>query len=286
MTGFFYPVIREDPNFAGSLGAGFSLAEYVRTQIRRREDTKVKIYFNGEDVSSEAETSRQAAKEFFKISGIKQGVDIFHQFKIPISCGLATSGAGALGVVYGLNENFDTSFPPVKLATLAHIAEVKQKTGLGSVIAQYKGKFEVRVKAGSPKIGKVRRFRSNAEFALLMFGRIETKDILSSKQRLRVIKRSFGKKHKKLAKQFSIEHFMNLSQQFAIESGLLPSFLQKPLEKAHDIGLLGSMLMLGRGVFLFGKDLKEKLQKLLPRLPKTPNFSLISQVDNRGVTKK
>lgn len=283
VTGFFFPVIKKDPNRSGSLGAGFSLEEYIKTQIRPRDDSKIKVYFNKNDVTSAAGTSKQAAKEFFKLSGKQEGVDIFHTFTVPISCGLATSGAGALGVVYGLNEFFDTSFSPTKLATLAHIAEVKQKTGLGSVIAQYKGKFEVRVKAGNPENGKVKRFQSNAKCALLIYDQIETKGILGSKQRLREIRQGFGEKHTKLMKHFSIEQFIDLSYQFATETNLLTPFLQNILEKARNLGLNGSMLMLGNGVFLFGKKLEENLQTLKQTLANKPNHSFIAKVDNKGI---
>lgn len=283
ITGFFYPKIRSNIHYTGSLGAGFSLKEYVRTRVQKRNDKKIRIFFNGENVTSRAHTSLQAANEFFNAHGEEMGIDIFHQFDVPTSSGLATSGAGALGVVFALNEEFNTSFSDVKLATLAHIAEVKQKTGLGSVIAQYKGQFEIRMKAGAPNNGKVKRITRNVKCGILGFDHMETKNILKSTQQLQRIRKAFGRKHKKLANSFSIRKFTRFSQQFARESGLLTPFLQNLLGKARERGLHGSMLMLGDGVFLFGNNLEQKLERLKKMTNKVVQTAFVSQISNKGV---
>lgn len=283
ITGFFFPVLRENVHHTGSLGAGFSLSEYVQTWTTKREDDRVRVFFHGQPATLKAITSKEAAREFFTQANLRGGVNIYHRLEVPISCGLATSGAGALGVAFSLNKMFETSFSKEELATIAHIAEVKQKTGLGSVIAQYRGKFEIRTKAGSPQIGEVKRIACDAKCAVLVYGRIKTQQVLGSKQKVQKVKQAFGKKHTKLAENFSIKRFTTFSFQFAEKSGLLTPFLRKLLEQAKNIGLHGSMLMLGQGVFLFGHNLEEKVRTLIEKTSEKPKALIIRDICNTGV---
>lgn len=286
VTGFFYPIIKDNPLESGSLGAGFSLTKYVYTEVKLNNDSKIRVFFNDKEVTDQACTSYVAAKELLNYIGEKRGVIIKHKFEIPIGCGLASSGAGALGVVFGINEELDIGLKRIELAKFAHIAEVKCKTGLGSVIAQYDGMFEIRIKAGSPGLGVVLRFPVKENVAILVYGEIETKKILSSKNALKRVKYAFGEKHLELLKNFSVENFCRLSRDFATQSGLLSEHLKYLLNKASYLGLNGSMLMLGDGVFLFGEDLNKRVKKLLDQLDKNmrPRTIIFAEIDNYGVT--
>ncbi len=287
VTGFFKPIIRDDPTVSGSLGAGFSLKRYVYTRVKILDEPVIRVFFGGRDVTKEACTSYTAAKYLLDTVGKDVGVEIYHEFEIPIACGLASSGAGALGVVFAINDELKLGMSRNELAKIAHIAEVKCRTGLGSVIAQYEGMFEIRLKEGAPGIGKVARFPVRESVAILVFGPIETKKILSSKEALERVIRAFGNKHYELLENFSVENFCKLSKQFAIEAGLINDRLLLLLRKAGEYGLYGSMLMLGDGIFLFGDDLETKLQKLITSLDNTfrPKYIMFTEIDNVGVSK-
>ena len=286
ITGFFKPVITDDPMKSGSLGAGFSISRYVYTKARKLSTEHIKIYFNNIERTNEACTSLRAAMILLNKFNISGGVAIYHDFEAPIGVGLATSGAGSLGAVFSINSLFNLGLNKVELARIAHAAEVQCKTGLGSVIAQYEGMFEIRLKAGAPGIGRVARFPYREKVAILIRGKISTRDVLSSQDAIHKVIKAFENKHVDLANNFSIEKFCNLSRNFALSSGLMTRWVKNVLSESEKFDLLGSMLMLGEGVFLFGEDLDYRIEKLLSKFSKSekPKSIIITNIDNDGVT--
>ncbi len=283
VTGFFRAHLHENPLYAGSIGAGFSFQTYLKTTVKINELGEIRIFINGEEKTEEAKTSYTAAEQFFERCEIFEGVDIFHEVPAPIGCGLATSGAGALGVVFGLNELFGMGINKVELAQIAHVAEVENKTGLGSVIAQYEGQFEIRLKPGAPGIGVVKRIPVDAEVAIIVFGEIPTPEILKSEEKIKKIENAFDNKNEILASAFSIEKFCELSLDFAKRSGLLTRRGERILEIAKKYDLIGSQLMIGDGVFLFGDDLRTKIKRILGEIEEKPIKVIVSGIDNIGV---
>lgn len=287
ITGFFRPEIKDDPYQTGSLGAGFSVEKYVFTEIKRLKIPDIKIFFGSNEVSNTACTSYYVAKTIKEKYEITEGFEVRHIFEVPIGCGLATSGAGALGTAFALNNEFSLNIDRVKLAQIAHIAEIKCKTGLGSVIAQYEGMFEIRLKAGAPGIGKVARIPIVEEIAILIYGPILTKEILSSSEKLQKVSQAFGEKNLTLLEKFSVEKFCELSFSFAVESELMLNKIRHILDIAQKYDLYGSMLMLGEGLFLFGDNLEMKVKKMIDSLGKDfrPKNVILTKIDNRGVEK-
>ena len=283
ITGFFYPVISQNPLQSGSLGAGFSLKIYSYTSVKK-EKRVTKVFMNGIDRTEEACTSKKAIDLFFKEAGFKENVVVSHSFEFPVGCGLASSGAGALGVVFSLNEMFDTDFSRLKLAQLAHIAEVECRTGLGSVVGQYDGMFEIRIKAGAPGIGEVIRFKLEYPIGIIVLGPLETKKVLSTSKTVDMIKKAFGEKHYSLRKKFSFDNFISFSLKFMEETNIATDSVIKILKIAQGMGLKGSMLMLGEGVFLTGDKIENKFSELVSKIKKfaKPIYTKITYIDNYG----
>src|ERR671920_2526728 len=82
-------------------------------------------------------------------------INIKHETNIPIGFGLGSSGAGALSLSYALNQALDTGLSRSQAAQVAHQAEIACNTGLGTVIAEFAGGFEMRTRVGAPGIGYV-----------------------------------------------------------------------------------------------------------------------------------
>jgi len=287
ITGFFKPVITDELETTGSIGAGFSIQKYVYTSVLRdKESSDVKVYFNKKDATKIACTTLSVVKKIMKIAEIDNiGLKIYHNFEIPIGCGLASSGAGALGAAFSINRVLELNIPRDKLVMIAHKAEIECKTGLGSVMGQFEGMFEVRVKAGGPGFGKVARFPMNEKVAILIYGPIETRDILSSRKIMERISKAFGNKHIELLDNFSLENFIKLSKAFATSAKLINNRVEYLLRRAKNIGLEGSMLMVGEGVFLFSEDLESRINQLLNDIPVNlrPHTVIITEIDNEGI---
>ncbi|MHA1617163.1 MAG: pantoate kinase [Candidatus Njordarchaeales archaeon] len=289
ITGFFLPVIKSVELEAGSLGAGFSINRYVFTSIsiKKAGSNKIQIFFNGKDQTRTAITSELAAKLILEKAEIRNiEITIFHSFQVPIGCGLSSSGAGALGTVFAINEALDLGFSREELAKIAHIAEVKRKTGLGSVIAQYDGMFEIRVREGGPGIGRVVRIPREGEVLIIVWGPIETPTILSSRNYIERIKNAFGVKIGKLLKHPTLIEFARLSFDFAKKSGLINDYLHRILEELGNMGYYGSMLMIGRGIFLVSEDgfSKNDVKKISRKIELgNATYFTIARLDNFGV---
>lgn len=287
ITGFFKPVITNKLETTGSIGAGFSIKKYVYTSVSIDERSNdIRVYFNDKDATEKACTTINVARKIMGITGInKIGLKIYHIFEVPIGCGLATSGAGALGTAFSINKALRLNIARDELVMIAHKAEIECKTGLGSVMGQVDGMFEIRLRAGGPGFGKVARFPMREKVAILIYGSIETRSILSNKNMMERISDAFGDNHMELLSDFSLKNFIKLSKAFASSVDLISDRVKYLLNKAAEFGLEGSMLMLGDGVFLFGEDLESKINKLLNDLSPSffPSKVIITEIDNEGI---
>ena len=160
---------------SGSLGAGFSIMDGVRTVVsgaRLEEEGvegRVRVTTSGYAPGNTA-VSRAVAAEFGRAAGAvaaaeagatatarQVSADIRHEIGVPVGYGLGCSSAAALSLALALNEALGGILPREQAAGVAHRAEIRCRTGLGDVLAAYHGGFEVRVVAGAPGIGRVRR---------------------------------------------------------------------------------------------------------------------------------
>jgi pantoate kinase len=196
-------------------------------------------------------------------------IEIDHESEVPMESGFGASGAGALSTALALNTEFGLHMSRNKVATIAHIAEVENKTGLGDVIAQTFGGIEIRLEPGAPGIGRIDRVIS-AEGLLkaddltvlcIGIGPIATKAILSNPVQAERINLAGKEKVEELVKHATIENFLRLSRKFMEESGLASEKLKDLLSYVDDLnrnGLPASVQALGKSLFTFVERAKSK----------------------------
>jgi pantoate kinase len=156
VTGFFEVPDHQQTNplYEGSKGAGFSIDVGISTAVYLYEGRGSKILINGKAAKPrEAEVSQWVVDQYLK--GESYFAKIEHDVDIPVGFGLGSSGAAALSTSYALNAALGSKLSTTEAAQLAHRAEIACKTGLGTVIAEYSGGFEMRMTAGAPGIGVV-----------------------------------------------------------------------------------------------------------------------------------
>ncbi|MBO7093888.1 MAG: GHMP kinase, partial [Spirochaetia bacterium] len=138
----------KDPLLAGSLGAGFSILKGVTTTIEvKKSFDECTVTLNGE--LSDAPVSHMVRDLFFKELGEKPiPIDIRHTIETPQGAGFGTSGGGALSLVLALNHLYGEPFNTINASRIAHVAEVRCKTGLGTVMGESFGGFRILTKAG------------------------------------------------------------------------------------------------------------------------------------------
>jgi pantoate kinase len=287
ITGFFQIFDKpRNPLFRGSRGAGVSLTKGVKTTVRLRKSQKrsVKIKINSR-TNETAQVSSSVVDAFLSIAGEKCRIEIEHEIGVPIGCGLGSSGAGALGLALALNETLGLELSKIEAAQIAHIAEVKCRTGLGTVIAELSGGLEIRVKPGAPGIGEVKPVNANGDYVVvcLPFGPISTKKALTDPKLRRLINKHGGKLVDELAAQPSVDRFMQLSRSFAEDTMLITDRVRKVLIDANNHGFASSMAIFGETAFsLVKQNEANELLRILGKHAQSQHYIINAEIDFAG----
>ncbi|MFA4663154.1 pantoate kinase [Pyrococcus kukulkanii] len=256
ITAFFVPIIKEEPQLSGSLGAGINLDKGTNVFLNVEETTlerHVHVAFNGEPVDREnARITYHVAEKLIPEDFIGE-VEVWQYFDFPNGYGFGNSAGGALGTALTLAYKFGGTL--LQAAKIAHEAEVLYKGGLGDVVAQLTGGIEIRLKEGGPGEAIVDNILCEGYRVLVIpLGRLTTKDVLSSD-----IMEEIGNKGReaidKLLKDPRPETLMYEARRFAESIGLMDDELieiAKSIDKS--LTLPSSMIMLGRGLFALVRE--------------------------------
>ncbi|MGI0039516.1 MAG: pantoate kinase, partial [Nitrososphaera sp.] len=173
---------------------------------------------------------------------------IEHDVGIPVGFGLGSSGAAALSTSYALNAALGSKLSATEAAQLAHRAEIACRTGLGTVIAEYSGGFEMRRTAGAPGIGTIDAIPlANYKAVILCMAPISTRSFLAN--RMDEINGLGGKMLVRLSESKDVNEFLEMSFQFAQTLGLTEGRCRAPLEALRAAGILASVALFGQTVF-------------------------------------
>jgi pantoate kinase len=255
ITGIFYiDDLAENPLQRGSLGAGFCIDLGVTTRVRILEKKPGDPVFSvGGLVSDELRVSKTLYTHFIESlpDAPAYRLRIDHLIEPPQASGFGTSGAGALSLSYALNSCFGRPLKDEEAAGLAHITEIECRTGLGTVIGEFHGGFELRTKPGAPGIGKIQKIPCPPDtFAVFAVRGPHSTSSALSDQNIRENVNKAGKSALvALGKNPSMTNFQELSHQFALDTGLCTPWVQELLHLLEKKGIVGSMLMFGEAVF-------------------------------------
>ena len=285
VTGFFQIMDRSrDLLKMGSKGAGISISRGVRTSVHveRSTTTSCKVSINDE-VSDSAVVTMDVLNRFLSLVEGNHRIFVKHHVDVPIGQGFGSSGAGALSLALALNEIFNLNLSRFEAAQVAHVAEAKCKTGLGTVIGETFGGLEIRLKAGAPGVGEIRRIPASRDYvvACLFSKPISTRRILTSSIYRKRINQLGGKLTAELAVHPNPFKFMVLSRKFAEHLGLIPKSLRPILDETDRAGLTFSMAMLGESLFaLIKRDRVREIRKILDK--KSVSSMVITEIDRKG----
>jgi pantoate kinase len=287
ITGFFQICDQpNDPLLKGSRGAGVSITRGVTTKVwvEKSANTSVKIMING-GVTNSALVSEHVVNAF--LSQVQECYEVLveHDVEVPIGCGFGSSGAGALSLALALNKVLNLNLSRLEAAQIAHIAEVECKTGLGTVIAETFGGFEIRVKPGGPSVGDIKPIPNNDDYvvAYLNFGSVSTREILTDEVFRRRINEYGGKLINELVRHPTIHNFIDFSRKFAEHVGLISKRLRAVFEETDSAGLKCSMAMLGDTVFsVVKRDRVEEIHEIFNKHALSKLNVIIAEIDFQG----
>jgi len=258
----------ENPERIGSRGAGFNLSAVGRTKIEVEElgnssGQQIEIFINNVKVNEKAETTHYIYNYIKKLLENSVRISIFHNFDLPVGCGYGASGSGALGAIYGLNHVLNLRLSNTVKGKIAHIAEVVNRTGLGTVCGQLRGGLCILKEPGYPCVSESIKVPRKLKIICGSFGMIHTKSVLTDPVLNLKIKSAGRKAQKKLLRNKSIESFISASNEFVKETEIVEILglheIEELVRRLNKLKILGaSMNQLGRSVFAICKEEEEK----------------------------
>lgn len=271
----------------GAKGGGFGIQKGVLTEVSAIEAKKnnISVIINGL-LTSEAETTKTVAKILLEKVDKKYQINIKHKIEIPIGTGFGTSAAGALSTSLALSKILQLNLTFNQIGKIAHIAEIKCKTGLGTVGPLMIGGCALTVKPGAPGISIIDRIPISNEYLIVsgVIKPIPTKQILNSKKRRQEINLWGKKTLEKILSEPSLKNFLKCSLKFAEKTGFMTPQTKKLVKIAKELGAIGSAQnMVGEAVHTLtlqknAKSIVEAFQKILPK-----EKVFTSKIDFQGV---
>lgn len=273
LTAFFESRPHEDPLRAGSRGAGLCLMRGVRTKVRVRPASGLRVNVRLNGTKAAAETTERAVRLYLEEP---LEVEVDSRVQLPISQGFGMSGAGALSTLLALDKALGAPRARDDIIGLAHRAEVEAGTGLGDVYPQALGGLDIRERPGAPPHGLVHRVPLEAEVVLGVLGTpVYTRSVLDNP----MVRQSVDGVGKRSVDRFlprrDLESFFRLSWLFARQTLLATSEIQAAVLKASPFGK-ASMCFLGNSVFAIGET--ERLAEAL----REEGEVFVAGVDGRG----
>ncbi len=276
ITGFFEICERGDLLHTGSRGCGVVVSNGVHTTVKAKKasENEINTYIDGK--ACDCPTTMTAIEEVLKLVEEKYSVEVFHELELPMKQGFGLSAAGSLGAALAAVGALGLNLTLNDCGSIAHCAEVANKTGFGDIIAECTGGVVLRKKPGAPGIGRVDKIPcKDSVVAFIVGGELETKSVLLSRQKKRAITQVGTGCMRLFLKNPSVENFLRLSKKFASDAELMDKKVYSAVKELEKNNIEASMVMLGNSIFTLTKE-PEKVSSLL-------DFEyFIMEIDNAG----
>jgi pantoate kinase len=249
VTGFFSPSPDDDPERAGSRGAGLTLSDGVRVTVRPVDGDHPLVTLDGD------RRPMAAVETVLSTLGVADRARVVAESDLPLGTGFGVSGAMALGTALAANRVFDCGRSANALVTLAHRAEVQAGTGLGDVVAQARGGVPIRLDPGGPAHARLDAVPDRGRVEYLPRGDLSTADVLAGDTDALVTAGEAALS--RLLDRPTLPTLLAASRRFARETGLVTDSLGAILDDVADAGGTASMAMLGETAFALGSGLTD-----------------------------
>jgi len=243
----------KDLEKVGARGGGFGIKKGVKTEVTASEAAQnfVKVFINGLD-APEAETTRTVVQMLLERVDGCYHVEVKHWVDVPIGAGFGTSAGGALTAALALSKALGLKLTLNQLGGIAHKAEIKCKTGLGTVAPlTVGGGCIVTVEPGAPGKAIIDRIPISEDYVVVagVFGPIPTREVLSSPERRLAVNRWGRQTLEKILAEPSLENFLACCRWFAEKTGFATERVHKLFRIAGEAGAIGvAQNMVGEAV--------------------------------------
>jgi pantoate kinase len=270
----------------GARGGGFGIQKGVMTQVdvSKAENDSIHVFINGKD-APEAETTKTVVQMLLSKISEKCKVVVKHKVEVPIGAGFGSSAAGALTTALALSKALGLNLTCNQIGRLAHVAEVKCKTGLGTVGPLMLGGCILTIEPGAPGIAMIDRIPISTDYVIVagVFGPIPTKEVLASPEK-RLAVNKWGKKTlEKILSEPSLENFLACCCDFAEKTGFMTERVRTLIRLAEGAGAIGAAQnMVGEAVHALAtlenaENVVQAFKRVLPQ-----EKILVAHVDIQG----
>jgi pantoate kinase len=270
----------------GARGGGFGLSKGVFTKVAVVEAKwrNVRVFINRKE-EPRAYTTRTVADIVLDRTEKTYTVEVKHQVEVPIGAGFGTSAGGAVGTALALSNALGLNLTYNEIGRIAHVAEVKCKTGLGTVSGILHGGCILVLEPGSPNCGTVDRIPISSDYYVVsgVFAPRLTSEFLQSTRKRALINKMGQETLDRILSEPSLSNFMHSCKRFAVETGLATERVKKLMDEAEEAGAVGAAQnMLGEAVHALAKkaNLKNVVNVFVKVLP-TENI-VIAEVSLQG----
>jgi len=185
----------------------------------------------------------------------------------------------ALSKALGLNLTYN------QLGRIAHVTEVKCKTGLGTVGPLMLGGCIITLEPGAPGIAIIDRIPITTDYAVVagVFGPILTREVLSSKEKRLAVNKWGRKTLEKILSEPSLENFLACCWEFAQKTGFATERVRTLVKLAEKAGAIGAAQnMVGEAVHALttlenAENVAQAFKQVLPE-----NKIIVAPVDVQG----
>ena len=249
LSGFFAThIVEGDLLHTGAIGGGFALSKgvYAEIEVFEEDKTLIETYVNGERF--EATVAKRIVNRLLSFIPGTYHIIVKQRIEVPVGGGLGTSGASALAVGLALSKALKLRKTYLEIAREAHITDILEGKGLGTVSGLVVGGAVIVKKAGAPGFDEVDKLIIDPSLKLVIayYAPIVKETILRNKRIEEIDKIGF-KTLQKILEDPSIENFLKLCKDFAFSTGLVTRKVKQGLEKIEKIeGVVGaSQAMIG-----------------------------------------
>jgi pantoate kinase len=270
----------------GSRGGGFGIQKGVLTDVTVSEAKVncIRVFINGK-LAPEAETTKTVLQMLLK--NVERAYDIVvnHKVEVPIGAGFGTSAGGALTAGLAFSKALDLPLTYNQIGRIAHVAEVRCKTGLGTVGPLMLGGCILTVEPGAPGISVIDRIPLSDDYVIVagVFGSTPTKQVLASAEKRREVNRYGRKTLEAILAEPSVENFMACCLDFAEKAGFMTPRARQLVKLAEKAGAVGAAQnMVGEAVHAVAleenvAEIAEAFKQVLPN-----EKILVSKIDFQG----
>ena len=275
-----------DQERVGARGGGFGIRKGTTTEVTVSESeiSEARVFINGQE-TLQAETTRTVVQTLLEKVGGTYKVLVKHIVQVPIGAGFGTSAAGALNTTLALSKALDLNLTYDQLGKIAHVAEVKCKTGLGTVGPLMLGGCVLTTEPGAPGIARIDRIPISSDYAIVagVYGPTPTKEVLSSPEKRRQVNKWGRKTLETILSCPSLENFMACCLDFAEKTGFMTERLRKLATLAEESGAIGAAQnMVGEAVHALAtlENADDVVQAFKQVLPEEKIF--VAKIDLQG----